>query len=68
MSLHENTLKIDANISISYNCNFGNKVPDDKPVILFFYGLVCNIQHFQYQMNYLSKKGYHVLIADYRFH
>ena len=36
--------------------------------ILFNYGLVCNKEHWKYQIPFFEKHGFKVIVHDYRFH
>jgi non-heme chloroperoxidase len=38
------------------------------PLLVFNYGLVCNIHHWIDQLPYFHEKGYHLLFHDYRGH
>ncbi|AYF43197.1 Ndr family protein [Halobacteriovorax sp. BALOs_7] len=62
-------LNIDESTKIQYWTNFepveGEKYQD---VIVFNYGLVCNIRHFEYQIDFFHNKGYNILLHDYRGH
>ncbi|RZF23214.1 alpha/beta hydrolase [Halobacteriovorax vibrionivorans] len=62
-------LNIDESTKIQYWTNFepveGEKYRD---VIVFNYGLVCNIRHFEYQIDFFHNKGYKILLHDYRGH
>ncbi|WP_419173257.1 alpha/beta fold hydrolase [Halobacteriovorax sp.] len=62
-------LNIDESTKIQYWTNFepveGEKYQD---VIVFNYGLVCNIRHFEYQIDFFHNKGYKILLHDYRGH
>ena len=40
----------------------------NQPILVFNYGLVCTNQHWQYQINYLNKKDFPILIQDLRGH
>jgi len=54
------------NYNIWYSTNFQNQ--PNQPVVVFNYGLVCTNQHWQYQIDYLNKKGFPILIQDLRGH
>lgn len=62
-------LNINESTKIQYWTNFepvkGEKYQD---VIVFNYGLVCNIRHFEYQIDFFHNKGYKILLHDYRGH
>ncbi len=54
---------------IHYHINFNpNDLSKKEIVIVFNYGLVCNFQHFDLQVDYFDKLGFKVLIHDYRCH
>jgi pimeloyl-ACP methyl ester carboxylesterase len=38
------------------------------PLLLFNYGLVCNNEHWKYQVSYFHEQGFPILIHDYRGH
>lgn len=40
----------------------------EGPVIVFNYGLACNINHYKFQIPYFQQRGFNILIHDYRFH
>ena len=41
---------------------------DEHPVILFNYGLVCNMGHYQHQIDFFNKLNYPIILHDYRGH
>lgn len=51
---------------IYYAVNF-DKAPEDKPVLIFNYGLVCSGHHWSFQTNYFQE-NYSILVHDYRGH
>ncbi|MCF8058225.1 MAG: alpha/beta hydrolase [Bacteriovoracaceae bacterium] len=55
-------------MSINYGLNFTPEEVNDKPVVVFNYGLVCNIAHWKYQIPFFSSIGFNVVYHDYRFH
>lgn len=62
-------LDIDENTKIQYWTNFEtNEDEKHDDVMVFNYGLVCNIRHFEYQISHFDKKGYKILLHDYRGH
>ena len=59
----------DDQTKIHYKMNFNpSDIKDKDLVIVFNYGLVCNFDHFVYQLEYFHNQGYNVLIHDYRCH
>ncbi|MBF0297722.1 MAG: alpha/beta hydrolase [Oligoflexia bacterium] len=44
------------------------KLRANAPLLIFNYGLVCSNHHWSKQIPFLSKKGYPVLLHDYRGH
>lgn len=44
------------------------KLTSDKPVLVFNYGLVCNVEHWKHQLEYFDKLGFPIVFHDYRFH
>jgi non-heme chloroperoxidase len=61
-----NFFKTDDNEQLYYAVNF-DEVPEDRPVLIFNYGLVCSGHHWSYQTNYFQQ-NYPILIHDYRGH
>jgi len=54
---------------IYYETNFKkSELIESDYVIVFNYGLVCNFEHFKYQIEYFNKRNFKILIHDYRFH
>jgi pimeloyl-ACP methyl ester carboxylesterase len=62
-----NFFKTDDNEQLFYVKNFA-KLNSEKPMLLFNYGLVCSNHHWQYQIEFFDKRGYQILIHDYRGH
>ncbi len=55
--------------SITYITNlFSATVRFEKPLLVFNYGLVCNFEHFKYQVEYFEKQEYPILLHNYRGH
>ena len=52
---------------IFYLKNF-KEVDQQKPVLVFNYGLVCSNLHWKFQTEYFDNKNYQILIHDYRGH
>ncbi|MBT7670529.1 MAG: hypothetical protein HN623_13155, partial [Bdellovibrionales bacterium] len=43
---------------IFYKCNFDTAgTPPDSPVWVFNYGLVCNMAHWEHQLNHFAQQG-----------
>lgn len=64
-----NFLQVDAETTIHFHTNFKiDENVNDRPVIIFNYGLVCNIEHFKYQIEFYDKQGYNIVLHDYRCH
>ena len=61
-----NFFKTKDNEQIYYAVNF-DEVPEDKPVLVFNYGLVCSTAHWSFQTDFFQK-DYPILIHDYRGH
>jgi non-heme chloroperoxidase len=55
-------------IGISYGLNFDPLNLNDRPIVVFNYGLVCNIAHWKFQIPYFANLGFNVVYHDYRFH
>ena len=54
---------------IFYLTNFDREsFNPDNFLLVFNYGLVCNIAHWKYQIPYFKELGFQVLLHDYRFH
>jgi non-heme chloroperoxidase len=62
-----NFFKTSDNEQIFYLKNF-SKVDPKKPVLVFNYGLVCSNHHWKFQTEYFDKKGFQILVHDYRGH
>ncbi len=60
-------LEIDEKTTIQYWTNIDDS-HEHYEVIVFNYGLVCNIRHFQYQIDFFEELGYKILLHDYRGH
>jgi non-heme chloroperoxidase len=63
----ESTFKTSDQIDIHYGKNFEVYTPT-RPCIVFNYGLVCNIAHWEKQIPYYHRSGYQIVYHDYRFH
>lgn len=64
-----NFLQVSEETKIHYKLNFEpSNLDKDDIVLIFNYGLVCNFQHFDLQVDYFDKKNYKILIHDYRNH
>jgi non-heme chloroperoxidase len=55
---------------IFYTTNFDNResLTSSKPLMVFNYGLVCNVNHWKDQISFLDSLGYPILLHDYRSH
>ncbi|HXH73363.1 MAG TPA: alpha/beta hydrolase [Bacteriovoracaceae bacterium] len=62
-----NFFKTSDDEQIFYVKNF-LKVDLTKPTLVFNYGLVCSNLHWKYQAEYFDKKGFQVILHDYRGH
>ena len=62
-----NFFKTEDNEQIFYNKNFST-FDKSKKTIVFNYGLVCSNHHWKYQIEYFDRRGYQILIHDYRGH
>lgn len=62
-----NFFKTSDNEQIFFVKNF-TKIDLKKPILVFNYGLVCSNHHWKFQTAYFDRKGYQVLIHDYRGH
>lgn len=62
-----NFFKTSDNEQIFFVKNF-TSINHDKPILVFNYGLVCSNHHWKFQAEYFDKKGYQILIHDYRGH
>ncbi|MDA9189706.1 alpha/beta hydrolase [bacterium] len=64
-----NYFKVNDSVKIFYSTNFAlDAYEPKKPLIVFNYGLACNINHWKFQIAYFHKKGYQLLCHDYRGH
>lgn len=54
-------------LNIGHNLDSDHRDPS-LPVLIFNYGLVCNIAHWTYQIPYFHDLGYKIVYHDYRFH
>lgn len=62
-----NFFKTDDNEQIFYVKNF-TKIDPKKPILVFNYGLVCSNHHWKFQTDFFDKRGFQILIHDYRGH
>lgn len=62
-----NFFKTSDNEQIFFVKNFTTINPN-KPILVFNYGLVCSNHHWKFQTEYFDKKGYQILVHDYRGH
>jgi pimeloyl-ACP methyl ester carboxylesterase len=62
-----NFFKTSDNEQIFYVKNF-TRIDPKKPILVFNYGLVCSNHHWKFQTDFFDKKGYQILIHDYRGH
>ena len=62
-----NFFKTDDNEQIFYVKNF-TKIDPNKPILVFNYGLVCSNHHWKFQTDFFDKRGFQILIHDYRGH
>lgn len=62
-----NFYKTDDNEQIFYVKNF-TTIDPKKPVLVMNYGLVCSNHHWKFQTDYFDKRGFQILIHDYRGH
>lgn len=60
--------KDNTRLFITTNFNANETPVNAKPLIVFNYGLVCNVQHWREQISYFDKLGYPILLHDYRSH
>ena len=66
---HPNYFYTSDGIRIFYNTNFHhNDIDSSRPVLVLIYGLLCNNNHYKFQIPYFEKNGFQILIHDYRFH
>ncbi len=71
MNWKDNSLfhDVDSETKIHYKLNFApDDISDNDTILVFNYGLVCNFQHFDLQVDFFSQLGYKILIHDYRCH
>lgn len=62
-------LNIDESTRIQYWTNFEPTEGETyQDVIIFNYGLVCNIRHFEYQIKFFDELGFKIVLHDYRGH
>ncbi len=62
-------LRTSDEIEIFYTTNFRpDELQNQDLVLVFNYGLACNINHYQFQIPYFHKLGFKILFHDYRFH
>jgi len=66
--LKEHHIKTDDGKRIYYKINFNPKELKPSTLLVFNYGLVCNYQHWSKQVPYFHKKGFSVLLHNYRGH
>jgi pimeloyl-ACP methyl ester carboxylesterase len=62
-----NFYKTDDNEQIFYVKNF-TTIDPKKPILVMNYGLVCSNHHWKFQTDYFDKRGFQILIHDYRGH
>lgn len=62
-----NFYKTEDNEQIFYVKNF-TKIDPKKPILVLNYGLVCSNHHWKFQTDYFDKRGFQILIHDYRGH
>lgn len=65
--MNEYSFTTSEGINIHYGKNFID-FDSEKPCIVFNYGLVCNVAHWEKQIPYYHKLGYQIVFHDYRFH
>ena len=54
---------------IFFTTNFRpNNLKKNDIVLVFNYGLLCSFDHYKFQVTYLDKLGFKILLHDYRFH
>ena len=63
----EHSFLTSENLKIHYGKNFDTLNPK-HPIIVFNYGLVCNVAHWEKQIPYYDQQGYQIIYHDYRFH
>jgi non-heme chloroperoxidase len=62
-----NFFKTDDNEQIFYVKNF-TTIDPKKPILVMNYGLVCSNHHWKFQTDYFDKRGFQILLHDYRGH
>lgn len=62
-----NFYRTEDNEQLFYVKNF-SEYNSQKPMLVFNYGLVCSNHHWKYQTEFFDKRGYQILIHDYRGH
>lgn len=66
---HPNYFYTSDGIRIFYNTNFHHdKIDNNRPVLVLIYGLLCNNNHYKFQIPFFEKNNFQILIHDYRFH
>ncbi len=66
---HPSYLKVSDGKRIFFNTNYSPaKYDPDIPTLFFNYGLVCNNHHWSKQLKEFDKRGYNLIIHDYRGH
>lgn len=66
---HPNYFYTSDGTRLFYNTNFPvAHLSQEKPVIVFIYGLLCSNNHFKYQIPFFEDLGYQILLHDYRYH
>ncbi len=66
---YPNYLYQDDGVRIFYSTNFKpSEKNNDKPLIVFNYGLVCSNDQWSKQLPFFDKQGYNILIHNYRGH
>lgn len=66
---HPNYFYTSEGIRIFYNTSFPlNQYNENRPTLVFIYGLLCSNSHFKYQIPFFEEQGYQILLHDYRFH
>ena len=63
----EHSFLTSENLKIHDGKNFDTLNPK-HPIIVFNYGLVCNVAHWEKQIPYYDQQGYQIIYHDYRFH
>ena len=66
---YSNYLQTSDGIKVFYTTNFRPEELREQDVVLVFnYGLACNVNHYQFQIPYFHDLGFKILFHDYRFH